>query len=54
MSLTRRHAARLLACALAPLAESAARATGTAAFPDRGQTLRLIVPFAAGGGVDSA
>lgn len=26
----------------------------TAKFPERGQTLRIVVPFAAGGGVDSA
>ncbi len=55
MSLTRRHAARLLAAAVAPAWATGARATGSApSFPERGQSLRLIVPFAAGGGVDSA
>ncbi len=33
---------------------AAAGATPPAGFPERGQTLRLVVPFAAGGGVDNA
>ena len=33
---------------------SAAAGAAQAAFPERGQTLRIVVPFAAGGGVDNA
>jgi len=44
---------KLLAVATAFVAV-AASAADTARFPERGQTLRLVVPFAAGGGVDNA
>jgi tripartite-type tricarboxylate transporter receptor subunit TctC len=33
---------------------AAAGASPAATFPERGQTLRIVVPFAAGGGVDNA
>ncbi|HSV78994.1 MAG TPA: tripartite tricarboxylate transporter substrate binding protein [Ramlibacter sp.] len=44
---------KLLAVAAALVAVTAS-AADTAKFPERGQTLRLVVPFAAGGGVDNA
>jgi tripartite-type tricarboxylate transporter receptor subunit TctC len=37
---------------LAPLAH--AQSSATAAFPERDKTVRIVVPFAAGGGVDAA
>lgn len=40
-----------LAAAAAMILPAGARAGG---FPERGQTLRIVVPFAAGGGVDNA
>jgi tripartite-type tricarboxylate transporter receptor subunit TctC len=43
-----------MAAAAAASFTAAAGATPPAAFPERGQTLRIVVPFAAGGGVDNA
>jgi len=40
--------------AAAALGCTALAAATPAAFPERGQTLRIVVPFAAGGGVDNA
>lgn len=40
--------------AAAAVGFAAAAGATPAAFPERGQTLRLVVPFAAGGGVDNA
>jgi tripartite-type tricarboxylate transporter receptor subunit TctC len=40
--------------AVAALGCTAVAAATPATFPERGQTLRIVVPFAAGGGVDNA
>ena len=40
--------------AAAAIGFTAGAAAAPAAFPERGQTLRIVVPFAAGGGVDNA
>lgn len=45
---------RFLAAATALALGGACGTTAAAAFPDKAQTLRIVVPFAAGGGVDNA
>jgi tripartite-type tricarboxylate transporter receptor subunit TctC len=50
----RRTLGRLAALGLAIAAGAAMASSPAAGFPERDKTLRLIVPFAAGGGVDSA
>lgn len=55
MPIPKRWRCRLLAAlavlAIAPIGTAQAQ---TARFPDKDKTMRLVVPFAAGGGVDSA
>jgi tripartite-type tricarboxylate transporter receptor subunit TctC len=46
------HRRRFIATALAAGTGLVARSAGAAGYPEPGRTLRVIVPFAAGGGVD--
>lgn len=54
MRRTRRLTLMLAAAGVALAVAATPAAAQSAKFPEPGQTLRLIVPFAAGGGVDSA